>query len=674
MGELLNSKVDSARSRIKEIDGIRAIALLAVLVFHGRFGSIMKGGFLGVDIFFVISGYVITLSLRNSIARGSMNYKEFMIRRLFRLIPALLATVLLTNLFCTIIFSRKDRFRAARFSVGSVLSMSNVQLWMESNYFDVNSLRKPFLHTWSLSVEWQFYITWALIVHKICKNISSLRAQTGAIIFIGLLSILGADYTRRLYPSAAFYNFCFRYVEFMCGALAAWNLKGELLTQPNFFNGKAFRTAISLSSLFIIFSLLQLFRDSFPFPGIASLPICLSTVFLITNSPGTIAGRFLSLKSMQWLGEISYSVYLVHWPVQVLIHYFMMQRSTMIQRFFGTILSIFLGYLLNKTVEKPFQESKSRKENFSRSKKFTTLGIGLILLVSEALYMRRNSIGISQKTSEVLSIIENSWNLAGSRGWEIRPKCRSIGRHDNLRNFEKCNPEAEDEFVLVGDSHAADLWFALNYTFPRVSTIQICGTGCGLHRYHHPLSGCGKIFGAYQKKLRKRRSRIRAAFLVSKWHVLNPKSINSTVLHSFVNYFQRRTNATIFVLGPRPEFKPHPNEVFERSGIRECVNELEIRTNKFMRVENNSESVLYDFAVRKNVTFLSIPQIMCNATKIGQPSEEYFCPTIDRSVPSSLYCDTTHYNRAGATKLIQKLKPMIDKVLEENRDADYIAK
>lgn len=661
-----SSSIETNRSnrRIKEIDGLRAIALLGVMIYHGRFGNFMRGGFLGVDMFFVISGYVITLSLRKSILRGTLNYKDFLLRRLFRLTPALLATLLITNLFCSAMFSRKDRFRAVNLSLGSLFSISNIQLWMESNYFDFSSLRKPFLHTWSLSVEWQFYITWALIVPQISLNISSSKNQILALLSIALLSTLCAEWVRKIFPNAAFFNFCFRYVEFMCGAIPAWNYSENESGNSNYFLKNSYRTAISILSLVAVLSFLKFFKDTFPFPGVTSLPICIATSFLITQVPGTPVGRILSLKALQWLGKVSYSVYLVHWPVQVLLNYMMMHHSTAVQRFIGTLVSFLFGYILNISVEKPFQESSSKKQTFSRRVKLTVLGFFCALLVGEGVYMRQKSIGFSQKTSVVWSAIENSYDFAVSRGWEIRPKCRSIGRHDNLKHFKKCNPVAENEIVLVGDSHAADLWYSLNFTFPQVSTIEICGTGCGLHKSHDPNSGCGKIFGAAQKNLRKRRSRIRAAIFVSRWHVLSPESIGSGVLNSFVDYFQQRTNATIFILGPRPEFKPHPNEVFERSRRRENLNELEIRTNRFMRVENNSEVVLHNFAVKKNVRFLSIPKIMCNATRIGQPSNEYSCRSIDREIPSSLYCDNSHYNRAGAMKLVQYLKPDLDKLLK----------
>ena len=666
MAEIFTPQKSGSKKRIREIDGIRAIAIIAVLIYHARVGKYFSGGFLGVDMFFVISGYVITLSLRKSIHRCTFNYKEFVIRRLFRLTPALLATLLVTNIFCAALFSRFDRFRAARLSIGSLFSFSNFQLWMESNYFDVSSLKKPYLHTWSLSVEWQFYLTWALLVQVISKKLSSPGLQVSSILSIALLSIVATEMTRKIYPSAAFFIFCFRYVEFMCGAIPAWNISEENCKKGLGNSLSYYKSSLSFFSMTVILALLSYFKDNFPFPGLSSIPICIATTVLITQSPGTFIGQILTTSVLQWLGKISYSVYLVHWPVQVVISYAMLHHSTRSARVCGTLFSIFLGYLLNIAVELPFQESSDGSTFLSRNRKFAILGFGIILLNAETSYMWKRNIGISLKTPEITKIIENSWKLAGARGEEIRPKCRSIGRHDNLRHWDKCNPTTDEEFVLVGDSHAADLWFSLNYTFPHVSTIQICGTGCGLHRYHESQSGCGKIFGAYQKKLRKRRSRIRAAILVSKWHVLRNESIGNSVLNSFVTYFKHRTNATIFILGPRPEFKPHPNEVFERSRMRETVDQLEIRSNKFKTVENNSELVLYNYSVKKKVRFLSIPQVMCNATRIGQPSNEYFCPTIHRGMRSSLYCDTTHYNRAGAMTLVEKMRPELEDLLKHN--------
>lgn len=669
------STADSSK-RIHEIDGLRAIALLGVLIYHGRFEIFMSGGFLGVDVFFVISGYVITLSLLKQFQKGTFSFREFLIRRILRLVPALLATLFFTNIFVMFLTTRKQRWQAANMSVSSIFSVSNIHLWMQSSYFDVSSRQKPYLHTWSLSVEWQFYITWALLARKLLTRFPSKRIQMGIISVVTVTSIGATEVTRTQFPSAAFYNVIFRYSEFMCGALPAWHsfriMDEENVEDDKLESSKALKIGLSsaLSALCLgsVAILMNFFKDTFPFPGSTALPICIATSIIISKSPGTIVSSILSNKIIQWLGEISYSVYLVHWPVQVLLNFETLHHSSKLLNLIGTIFSVFLGHVLNRTVEKPFQETRAKQTKLNRVDKLRILGGFMVLFLSQAFYMHRDDIPISPKRKEVTEFIRNSWIYAESRGEEIRPKCRSIGRHDNLRHWKKCNRETEIAFALLGDSHAADLWYALNSTYPDINTYEICGTGCGLTRNPEEWTGCYKIFHAYQEKLKKHQKQIKAVFLVSHWHAEKLESLRNTYLSSAIDYFHENTKAKIFLFGARPAFKPHPNEVFERSGFREEVDTLEKKSNAFKWIEEGSDRALYDYAQEKNVEFVSVPHLMCNATYVGQDSSEYFCPTVDREAMASLYCDYTHYNQLGAKKLIRMLKPKIDSILETSNE------
>jgi len=331
------------------------------------------------------------------------------------------------------------------------------------------------------------------------------------------------------------------------------------------------------------------------------------------------------------------------------------------------VSSIFIGFVLYHTVEKQFLNSSKTDTIFKRPNKLLFLSIsGLIfgcqVAVMKSRYLPVGPTARTLRNKKLGSIIENTWILAGSRSEEIRPRCRSIGRHSNLRNFVECNPPSRSEIVLLGDSHALDLWYTLNSTFPHSTTIEIAGTGCGLDLEHEKGMGCNAILTEYPEHLQKRIDRVKAVVMVSNWHELTLDKLKSSLLNAAINYFKANSTATIFVMGPRPHFEPHPREVFEQDKSPEIESRV-IKTNKFMKFEQTSAKHLYQFTQQKNVTYVSIPKIMCNATHIGQASNEFYCPTLSEDGTAFIYVDKTHYNKKGASKLISSLKQKISVLL-----------
>lgn len=192
--------------REREIDGLRAFAVLAVLGFHANLSKYFSGGFLGVDIFFVISGYVITLSLRRQIKQNKFGLLRFIERRTSRLLPALLTVLFLSNIAVSYVFEYESRKKVASLSIAGLFSFSNISLWLQSNYFDESSRLKPYLHTWSLSVEWQYYLSWAIMSLFISKLDSNKPLQVGIIILLQLASLISAEVVLQTNPAAVFYN------------------------------------------------------------------------------------------------------------------------------------------------------------------------------------------------------------------------------------------------------------------------------------------------------------------------------------------------------------------------------------------------------------------------------------------------------------------------------------
>ena len=653
-------------SRIKEIDGLRALALVSVLLFHLKVQHFFSGGFLGVDIFFVISGYVVTLSLLRQKQNGTFSIRTFLLKRIIRLIPSLLCVLLLSNIFVTFLFTKANRKEASRLSFSALFSFSNIHLWLQSNYFDTRAQLKPFLHTWSLGVEWQFYITWSILV-KYMYDSKLLRRHCFAIMyFLSVSSLLAAEFTRSRFPSATFYLPMFRYFEFTYGAILAWKKTEKehvsFTSNSTDGNNSNLNNVVSLFSFATLIVLVLLFRETMPFPGLTAIPICIATGEVIQKSSETLVGSLLLTPLMQWLGKISYSVYLTHWPIQVFIDYYFFSRPTIIDKVYGVFVSILLGHALFHLVERPFALSKVSKSTRS----FKLLGIFTCVLFLQIYIMQKRDLRLqnnSQFRSEaVLNIINNTRVLSWARGEEMRPQCRSKGTKDNLKNFKICNPPSEKELVLIGDSHALDLWYAMNKTFYPNTVISIAGTGCSLFMNHHNRTGCAKLHYGYPNLLEKRRNRIRACILISRWVNLREKDLENSFLAKSINFCKDNTNAKIFILGPRPEFLPHPNEVFQRF-ISNDIDELERRAQQFVSYDKKSEAVLRNYSKKKNVNFINVAEFMCdNRTKDSNP-EFMNCPLLSEDRESLIMVDNSHYNRIGAQKVVDKIEKRIMSLL-----------
>lgn len=309
--------------------------------------------------FFVISGYVITLSLLRQLKNGKFSSK-FLRRRMYRLFPSLLV-IFLTNVFVMLLFTKSDKRDYAVSAIMSSISLSNIYFWLKSDYFDTSAIEKqPLLHTWSLSVEGQFYISWSLLVFVLYYNMHSKKRQLLIMILLLVASLLLSEATVHFYPSAAFYNIPFLYFEFLFRAIPAWYKESNGLDGNRNNEMRKGSFVLLLIGLIIMVSLFTLFhRFTTFFPGISAIPVCLATIVTIQNCSGNIIGFCLTNRFNRFLGSISYSVYLTHWPLLTLLEPIMPYKSTMTQRLGAIALSMTTGFVLNVFVEVPFQENRN---------------------------------------------------------------------------------------------------------------------------------------------------------------------------------------------------------------------------------------------------------------------------------------------------------------------------
>lgn len=338
------------------------VAVIGVLLAHFHIPG-MSGGFLGVDVFFVISGFLITrLIIEEQGRSGNFSYGRFYLRRIRRLFPAALAVILISIVFFYPILGEKDLVSFLRSVPFAIFSLSNINFWKEVGYFDTAAQFKPLLHTWSLAVEEQFYLFWPTALLLLLRLGRGLFAATLLLI---LISVLGAEWARPEHFSAAYYLLPFRAFELLVGAALAVLMAPA---SPGFRDIQRLApprmAALAGAGMGMILLSFILFDKSAPLPGLASLLPCLGTALVIAYGAAGPVGRFLTWRPVVWIGLISYSLYLVHWPVWVYLTYRLPAEPSLLLSLAMIPLSILLGAASYYAVEQPFRQRRpTRREN-----------------------------------------------------------------------------------------------------------------------------------------------------------------------------------------------------------------------------------------------------------------------------------------------------------------------
>lgn len=291
-----------------EIDGLRAIAVSVVVLYHA-FPSILPGGFVGVDVFFAISGYLITSIIINDVRSGSYSLKSFYIRRIRRVFPAL--AIVLTATLCIgwFVLLPGEFTQLGEHAVAAVFFASNLMLWHQSGYFDTEAIHKPLLHLWSLGIEEQFYIVWPLIVAAFARSRLTLAVAMGAIC---VASFLHADSLIASDPTAAFYSPTSRAWELAIGGLVALAFSPD----GNVKLPWPICDAIVMAGLYALTASILTMNHTLPFPGSgAVLPVIGAVAILAAGRRSKFATHVLGNGFLVYVGLISYPLYLWHWPL-----------------------------------------------------------------------------------------------------------------------------------------------------------------------------------------------------------------------------------------------------------------------------------------------------------------------------------------------------------------------
>ena len=315
--------VASSENYRADIDGLRAVAVLLVIFFHFN-KNIVPGGFVGVDIFFVISGFLITQNISSQIEQGKFSLTEFYRRRIKRIIPAMAFVVLLTTLFSQYFLLPVDALKEARSALWSMFSLGNIFFWkyLDTGYFATESITAPLLHLWSLGVEEQFYVFWPFFLLLLSKF--KLHRFWSLIVFVlAFFSFALGEWWYAEHPTFVYYMLPFRAGELMAGALAARAVMQQKKSISTLSAPKKYFTELCamMGVLLITWSSFYL-SEADKFPGFNAVFPALGTgLMLYAGAVSNRVNSLLAFKGLVWIGLISYSAYLWHWPILAFLRY-----------------------------------------------------------------------------------------------------------------------------------------------------------------------------------------------------------------------------------------------------------------------------------------------------------------------------------------------------------------
>ncbi|MDB1124791.1 acyltransferase family protein [Vibrio algarum] len=622
----------------KDINGLRAIAVIAVVLFHFN-ASWMPGGFAGVDVFFVISGFLMTGIIFKGIEQENFSILQFYVARANRIIPALAVLCMFLLVFGWLYLTPLDYKTLGKHVASSMGFLSNFIYWRESGYFDASSHEKWLLHTWSLSAEWQFYIIYPIILVAMRKCMS-VKMMKVTILLGTLLSTIFCVVATYKWPNPAYYLLPTRAWEMMIGGVA--------YLYPIVLKEDRKKLLEWLGLALIIVSYIFISKDN-PWPGyLAVFPVL--GAFLIIQAQRD--DSFITSNIVfQKLGAWSYSIYLWHWPFVVAIYYFSLNEAF---TYLGILLSVFLGFLSNKYIEK----IRFRNEFSSLFSYLKCKPIYIYLVVS--------SVGVVTYIEDgfiKLAPPEYQYITYNTKPSPYRDKCHIDQYQKPAKSCEYFGDKIT--WAVFGDSHSTEIAYAL------AEKLKVDNIGLK----HFSFSGCRPSYKEVEGFSR-----------CSKWYnetvdyILNSNEIkNVTFSHRFtymlfggaVDYplhsddvitdevirmtknidelinTLSSTKENVYVFYPIPELQENIDKLVAIS-FRKGISTDDILGTKVAWYEERNKYIISHFdnsTYPDNVHLLKSKDVFCDekncyAVKGGQP----------------LYFDSHHPSILGAMKLVELIK------------------
>lgn len=646
-----------------DIDGLRTVAVISVLIFHG-FPDVLPGGFVGVDVFFVISGFLISSIILKSLATKQFSIWHFYERRIRRLFPVLIVVLLFSLLVGWWFLTPLELQALAKQTIGGAAFVANLILAADSGYFSEVSETNPLLHLWSLGIEEQFYLLWPLILWFFYWRKWP--------IWIALTLCLGGSFIYGYYLSLgnlklAFYIPFSRFWEMIVGAVLAW-----WALQPR----ARVKTAESatywdhlLSILGVVFFLVALatLSPSSQFPGWRAIWPVLSALCFIAAGPYAWVNRYvLSRPLMVWVGLISYPLYLWHWPLLAYFHgvsyaippqWHVPIISTLL------LLSVLLAWLSYRYIETPLRGGQLGRQ------KLRGLILAMLGVVGIAGLIWANKGVPSRINAEINEVI--SVNLRTPAWLEsLRDgQCHNMIYRDPSLNAETCLPTEQPSLVVWGDSHAAALQQAFQEWGDQhdvaVGQVTIDATA---PYFTTQKNNMGREFNqvseAVLAQLQQRPPTVLVlhAFWVA--HDLgSPESMLENMNQSLERIYQALPETQVVIIGPIPNWQKNIGQnVFNYFALYQSIIEPFTRFGLAETALHFDSYLKETWSMVPNTHYVAATDYLCN--------EEQAClirlPDKNISVENMMYVDESHLSTAAAQYLTRHFSSLLEDLLVQN--------
>jgi len=614
----------------KEIDGLRAIAVLVVIFFHAGL-SIFDGGYVGVDVFFVISGYLITSLIIEEIDNKLFSLTNFYERRLRRLLPSLFVVMSVSIPFAWYLMSpsqMKDFFQSL---IAVSLFASNFLFWKEHNYFNPDAKEKPFLHTWSLGVEEQYYFLFPLFLLIIWRYGKNYTFWT--IIFITFISFILSEWGSRSNAVGNFYLLPSRVWEILCGSIAALIIQKYGIKKNNYI--------ASIGFCLIIFSVL-FYNEDIPYPSSYTLlPVIGTLAIIIFADKQTYVATYLSFKPVVKIGLISYSAYLWHQPIFAFAKIYFQNNLNIIIVFFLISLTLILANITWYFVEKPFR----KRDTFNKKKIILFSSIGIIFFITVgALGLKKEVYYLKFNDFQKNFLLDKQKNLTLLKTINGKNTC-FIGYNQSANTLLKNNcvrSSNKQRVILFGDSKAAQYYDALKLYEKNlnVEIMQFTGVSCRPFK-NRTTNRCKEFYDVFVDKVIPNLNSKDVIIISANWsRSVNtwPKNYDLTYEKSFVEIVSKLKPivSKVILISNSPNFKK-PYELLLMQNKK---------TNIYIKNIDNialSEEILEKISIDNDISLIKPHKLFCKNKK---------CLYFDNN--KYIFLDESHFSNYGAKIVIQK--------------------
>lgn len=606
-----------------DIDGLRAIAVLPVLFYHARVPG-FTGGFVGVDIFFVISGFLITQILIREIDAGEFSLLRFYERRARRILPALFAVTLAVLATSSWLYLPSDFAEVPRSALAALGFVANIYFFTQAGYFQGSAETMPMLHTWSLGVEEQFYIAFPVLLIVIARIAPAWRLRM--VILIAMASLFWAVAKQADTDAFAFYMLPTRAWELLAGSLLAAGALPKI-------RALWLRQIVSILAVGAIIASVHFYSKETMFPGIMALPPVIAAMILIHCAQGTWVGRALSLKGPVAIGLISYSLYLWHWPLMVFAQYAQVAKFSGIQPMIMIAISLVVAWLSTHYIERPFRNS----QRISSKAILTSSLAGFLVLgaVSAALIAQD---GWSSRFSNQA----NQFAAATADFSPIRAECinDAIGPD---RPACILGATRQPSAIIWGDSHAVELAFVLGEEYKRrdQAILQRSRASCPpVLSYDAPRDPKCTLFNAATMQEIVDNPKITTVYMAGFWAIESYKAARLDAPLTKTMEQLQKIGKRVILIGPVPKQPSHVPRALALLGTDAPTTsreEYEQKAGWFTR---------------------NYPQWHAQGISIVDPTVSLF--EGDRSIivanGEALYFDEHHLSLAGARRIVASME------------------